>query len=148
MLAVVVVAVAAFMAFSTVVGLTTFYGGFVFVFYYTGVCQAAPGTFLPAVVGAFVGLALAFGLVALPAALGGAGRAVALILLLVAIYALIMGWATVAINNAAMLFLTVASIPALNQTATIVQMALSAGLAMVLIGVVLGAARVRGPKAA
>ncbi|OZA20243.1 MAG: hypothetical protein B7X90_06670 [Novosphingobium sp. 17-62-19] len=89
-------------------------------------------------------MALAYALVALPAAFGGAGMAVALILLLAAVYALIMGWAAVAINHAAMLFLTVAAIPALHQTATIAEMALSAGLAMVLIGVVLGAVRMRG----
>ncbi len=52
-LALVVVGVVAFIAISTAVGLATFFGGFLFVFYYTGVCHAAPDKFVPAALGAF-----------------------------------------------------------------------------------------------
>jgi hypothetical protein len=60
--------------------------------------------------------------------------ALALGLVLAAIYALIMGWVPLLVNNATMLFLTIGTIPALQQMATIAEMALSVLLAAVLIG--------------
>lgn len=142
-LVVVVLGVAAFIAISGVLGLPSVYGGFLFVFTFTGLFHAAPDKFLPASLGAFVGIGLAFALTALPPAFGTVGMIAALGLVLGAVYALIMGWAQVAINNAAMLFLTVGAIPALHQRETLIEMALSTGLAVVLIGAVLVVVRMR-----
>ncbi len=142
-LAIVIVAVAAFIAISAALGLTAVFGGFLFAFYFTGLCHAAPDKFLPASVGAFVGMGIAFALMALPAGFGVPGMIAALIVVLGAVYALIMGWVPVAINNATMLYLTVGTIPALQERGTLAEMALSCALAVVLIGVGLGVARVR-----
>lgn len=142
-LGVVVVAVAAFIGISTALGLPSVYGGFLFVFYFTGLCHAAPDKFASAVAGAFCGLAMAYLLTQLPVTLGTMGMAIALGIVLAAIYALIMGWAPLLVNNAAMLFLTVGTIPALHQTATIAEMALSALLAVGLIGAALLVKKVR-----
>ncbi|HQS69648.1 MAG: hypothetical protein B7Y36_11315 [Novosphingobium sp. 28-62-57] len=146
-LAIVIVAVAAFIAVSAALGLAAVFGGFLFAFYFTGLCHAAPDKFLPASVGAFVGMGIAFALMALPASFGTAGMIAALIVVLGAVYALIMGWAPMAINHATMLFLTVGTIPALQQRGTLAEMALSAGLAVGLIGAALAVARVRASKA-
>jgi hypothetical protein len=133
-LGIVVVAVAAFIGISSALSLPSVYGGFLFVFYFTGLCHAAPDKFAPAVAGAFAGLATAFLLMYLPVAMGNLGMALALGLVLAAIYALIMGWVPLLVNNATMLFLTIGTIPALQQMATIAEMALSVLLAAVLIG--------------
>lgn len=142
-LVVVILGVAAFIAISGVLGLPSVYGGFLFVFTFTGLFHAAPDKLLPASLGAFVGIGLAFALAALPPAFGTGGIIAALLLVVGAVYALIMGWAPVAINNAAMLFLTVGAIPALHQRETLMEMALSTGLAVVLAGAVLALAQLR-----
>ena len=145
-LGIVIIAVAAFIGISTALGLPSVYGGFLFVFYFTGLCHAAPDKFVPAVVGAFGGLAIAYLLTQLPVTMGTAGMALALGVVLAAIYALIMGWAQVLVNNATMLFLTIGTIPTLHQTATLGEMALSLLLAVVLIGAGLLFARLRDRK--
>jgi len=137
MLGIVVVAVATFIGISTMLGLPSVYGGFLFVFYFTGLCHAASDKFVPAVAGAFCGLAIAYLLTQLPVTLGTAGMVLALGVLIAAIYALIMGWVPLLVNNATMLFLTVGTIPALHKTATIAEMAVSALLAVALIGLAL-----------
>lgn len=142
-LGVVVVAVAAFIGISAALGLPSVYGGFLFVFYFTGLCHAAPDKFAPAVAGAFCGLAMAYLLTELPVSMGTVGTAIALGVILAAIYALIMGWVPLLVNHAAMLFLTIGTIPALHQTATIAEMALSALLAVALIGAALLVQRMR-----
>jgi len=134
-LAVVVVAVAGFIGISTALGLASAYGGFLFVFYFTSLCHAAPEKFMPAVVGAFCGLTMAALLTQLPETMGSAGMAIALSFILAAIYAMIMGWVPILVNNATMLFLTVGTIPALHATATIAEMALSVLLAAAILGV-------------
>ncbi|MEO0030263.1 MAG: hypothetical protein RIS94_21 [Pseudomonadota bacterium] len=143
MLAIVVVAVAAFIGISHALGLPSVYGGFLFVFYFTGLCHAAPDKFVPSVAGAFFGLSLAWMLSQLPVLMGMAGMGIALGVVLAAVYALIMGWVPLLVNHAAMLFLTVGTIPALHETATLAEMALSVLLAVVLLGAALLAARLR-----
>ncbi len=104
--------------------LSALYAGFLFALYWTGVHHAAADQFLPSLVGSLGGLALAYGLEALPAALGETtGMAIALILVLLAIYAIIMRWVPILINYAFMLFLTVGSIPALHDGASLGAMA-------------------------
>lgn len=143
LLGIVIVAVAAFIGISAALGLPSVYGGFLFVFYFTGLCHAAPDKFAPAVAGAFCGLAMAYLLTQLPVTMGTAGTAIAVGVVLAAIYALTMGWAPLLVNHAAMLFLTIGTIPALHQTATIAEMGLSALLAVALIGAALLVIRLR-----
>ncbi len=143
MLGIVILAVAAFIGISTALGLVSVYGGFLFVFYFAGLCHAAPDAFIPAAVGAFCGLGIAALLTVLPATMGIAGMAVALGVVLVAVYALLLGRAGLLVNNATMLFLTVGTIPALNTTAMLAEMALSLLLAVVLLGAALLVGRMR-----
>lgn len=120
----VIVAVAALVGIGVALDLSALYGGFLFVLYWAGLNHAAPDKFLPSLVGSLGGLVLAYALKTLPITLGsGIGMAVALALVLLAIYAIIMGWVPVLVNNAFMLFLTVGTIPALQEGVTLSQMA-------------------------
>lgn len=65
----------------------------------------------------FLGLSLAYAMHTLPPLLGGAGWAIAIGALLMVIYCQVMGWLPIAINMATMLFLTVGTIPAVQQHA-------------------------------
>ena len=141
----VIVAVAALVGIGIALELSALYGGFLFALYWTGLCHADFKQFVPALVGALGGLGLAYGLSALPVALGGTvGMALALALVLLAIYAIIMGWVPVLVNNAFMLFLTVGSIPALHEQTTLGAMA----WAVVVAAVYLGALVMLGKKLA
>lgn len=150
-LAGIVVAVALLIAIGAALGLSALYGGFLFVFYWSGLCHADPRKFWPALVGALAGIGTIWLLTALPAALGGtAGFAVWIGLLLAAIYARIMGWLPLLVNDAMMLFLTVGGIPAVRDSATLLQMAVAAVVAaayaglLVLVGRRLAATRAPG----
>lgn len=145
-LGIVIIAVAAFIGISNAIGLPSFFGGFLFVFYFTGLCHAAPDKFAPSVAGAFFGLGMAWTLSQLPVTMGMPGMVVALGVVVFAIYSLIMGWLPLIVNNAAMLFLTVGTIPALHQAATLGEMARSVLLAVALLGGVLLATRLRARK--
>ena len=140
----VVIAVAGLIGIAMALKLTALYAGFLFVLYWSGLCHAKLEEFAPALIGSLGGLAMAYGLHELPLALGeNAGLGLALGLILLAIYALIMGWAPLLVNHAAMLFLAIGTIPALHQTATIAEMGLSALLAVALIGAALLVIRLR-----
>lgn len=120
----IIVGTAALLGLFHVTGVTAPYAGFLFLLYWAGLNHAAPELYLPSLIGGLVGIALAWGLTVLPLALGtGPGFAVALGLLLLAIYMLVMGWLPIAINNSTMLFLTVASAAPLHNVATLAQMA-------------------------
>ena len=132
----VIVAVAALVAIGIALHLNALYAGFLFVLYWTGLCHAKVDDFAPALIGSLGGIAMAYGLHALPAALGEvAGMVLALGLVLLAVYALIMRWATILVNNAFMLFLTVGSIPMLMDTATLGDMALAVVVSAAYVGV-------------
>jgi hypothetical protein len=133
-LGVVIVAVAAFIGLSHVVGLSTVFGGFLFILYFLGLCHSAPDKFLPAAVGAAGGLAITWMLVLFPAMLGGVGLVIPMLAIVAATYSLIMGWAPILVNNATMLFLTVGTIPALQNHAALTEMTLSTLLAITLVG--------------
>lgn len=132
----VIVAVAALIGIGMALELSALYGGFLFVLYWTGFCHAEMDKFLPAVIGSLGGLVLAYALKALPLVLAGsAGMVVALLLVLLAIYAIIMGWVPMLVNNAFMLFLTVGTIPALHQDVTLSQMARAIVVAAIYVAV-------------
>lgn len=138
----VIVAVAALVAIGMALELSALYGGFLFVLYWTGFCHADVSKFVPAVVGSLGGLLLAYALKAVPLMLGGpVGMALALALVLLAIYAIIMGWVPVLVNNAFMLFLTVGTIPALQQDVTLSQMARAVVVAAIYVGVLVFAGK-------
>lgn len=113
----IIVLVALFIGLTHVAGVAEFWTGFLFILYWAGFEHVQREKLPHAVVGSLLGLSLAYALHALPPLLGGAGWAIALGALLVAIYCQVMGWLPIAINMATMLFLTVGTIPAVQQHA-------------------------------
>jgi hypothetical protein len=109
------VVVAIFIALNHVLGITDIWVGFLFLSYWGGVEQLKLERLPQCILGSLVGLLAAYGLQALPELMGpGVGLALALGAIVVLIYCLIMGWWPIAVNICAMLFLTVATIPAIR----------------------------------
>lgn len=148
-LLVVVVGIAAYIGFAYSLGLTILYGGFFFAFYWTGLKGAALAEFWPSVIGAMGGIGLAWLLHILPAQYGAAGSAVAIGLVLLSVYLLIMGWLGLFINQAFMLFLTVATIPKIQTPDEMMRMIWALLAAAALLGsTVLTVQRIQARKAA
>lgn len=114
----VVLAIAAvvviFLLLSNALGIAEFWAGFLFLFFWAGIEQMRFERLNPSVVGATVGLLAAFALNQLPQLLGTGGMALALAGIVLLVYCQVMGWLTLAVNNATMLFLTVATVPHLQ----------------------------------
>ncbi|MBC2650228.1 hypothetical protein H7F50_00360 [Novosphingobium flavum] len=149
MLGGVIVAVAGLVAIGMILKLTALYGGFLFVLYWTGLGRAAPDQFWPALLGAQGGIALAWSFTGLPALLGPVpGMAVALALVLLAVYLLLLHRARWVVNHAMMLFLTVGAIPALMDGATLSQMSRAVVVTAAYVGaLVLAGRRLAGRRA-
>ncbi len=111
----VVLAVAAvvvlFVTLNNALGIQEFWAGFLFLFYWAAIEHARFDKLAAAATGALVGLGASFALHALPAFMGGAGLTLALSLVVVLVYCQVMGWASLLVNNATMLFLTVGTVP-------------------------------------
>lgn len=108
----VIVVIGIYIAITAALGLTDFWAGFLFLLYWSMVEGAKPERLVPSIVGAFVGMGTAAMMVLLPPLLGeGTGMAVFGVTVLVLVYAVIMGWAPVAVNASTMLFLTVGTVP-------------------------------------
>jgi hypothetical protein len=114
----VIVAVAALIGIGMALGLSALYGGSLFVLYWIGLHQARPAAFVPALAGALGGLAVSWVLI-----LPGGGMALGLGLVVLAVYAKIMGYLPILVNNALMLFLVLGTIPVLAHAATLAQIA-------------------------
>ncbi|MCK0530683.1 hypothetical protein [Sphingobium agri] len=96
------------LAIGQMIGVSEFlFAGFLFVLYWTGIKGMAPKEFAPALAGSLGGLGLAYLVHALPAHLGIVGGVLAGAALALSIYLLIRGQASVMINYAFMLLLTV-----------------------------------------
>lgn len=114
-LAAVSVVVAIFIALNHALGITDTWVSFLFLTYWAMVEQLKLERLPKCILGALVGLLAAYGLQALPHLMGpGGGFALAIGAILVLVYCLIMGWWPIAVNTCAMLFLTVATIPAIQ----------------------------------
>ncbi len=111
----VVAVVGGFIGLNAVLGIQEFWGGFLFLLWWSSVEQMKFDRLPACIIGAFVGLLLAFLLHTLPVWLGpSVGSLVFLGLILVSVYCLIMSWLSIAINMMAMLFLTVGTVPAVQ----------------------------------
>jgi hypothetical protein len=109
------VVVAIFLALNHLLGITDIWVGFLFLSYWGGVEQLKLERLPQCSLGSLVGLLAAYGLQALPELMGpGVGLTLALGAIVVLIYCLIMGWLPIAVNICAMVFLTVATIPAIR----------------------------------
>jgi len=137
----VVIGVAAYIAAGSALGIEPLYAGFAFSLYFGGIKHSDPQEFPAALMGSLGGLLTAALLHILPEHFGSAGMAVALLVILAAIYALLMGWVPVLVNYGYMLMLTIATIPAVKEEAAFVGMACSILLAAALMGALLLAGR-------
>jgi len=147
-LGVVVLGVAIYIGLAVALGMTTFYGGFLFILYWMTFKHADLAEFWPALLGAATGLGIAWMLHNLPILMGPPGMGIALAVVLLAIYCLVVGWIPVIINASTMLFLTVGTIPALQTEVEFQGFLMSLFYGAALAGGVLYlVARLRRPRA-
>lgn len=126
----VIIVVAGFIGLNAVLGIHEFWGGFLFLLYWAGLEHTSFNKLPACIVGALVGLGMGYLLSALPVWLGQTEGGLAFLgLVLVLVYFQIMGWLPVAVNMVAMLFLTVTTVPSVQQ---------GTDFAAVLAGLVLG----------
>ena len=130
----VIVVVAGFIALLNLLGNHEAWAGFLFLLHWTMADGAKPEALPRSIAGSLVGLGAASLLVVLPPLLGASGSLLALAVILALIYAQIRAQATVAVNMATMLFLTVGTIPHLQANAQLVQILLSLLLGVAYFG--------------
>lgn len=132
----VVAAVAGYLMIAAAAGIEGMWAGFLWLLCWAAIEHMEKSKFGACLIGSFCGLLMAWLLHAGPAAAGAAGLVPALLLVLAAIYCQIMGWLPVAINIATMLFLTVGTIPAVQQRADFADMAMAILLAALWFGAI------------
>ena len=113
----IIVLVVAFLALSHAAGVTEVWAGFLFVLYWAAIEHVQMEKLVPSIVGSVAGLGIAYAMHAVPPLMGGAGWAIVLGVVVVAVYCQVMGWAPTLVNVAMMLFLTVGVVPAVQQHA-------------------------------
>jgi amino acid transporter len=109
------VATAIFITLNYALNIRSIWAPFLFLTYWGSVEQLNFRKLPACIVGAVVGLAVSYGLQALPAMMGPAGMAVVLLIIVAMVYFVIMGWLTIAVNPMSLLFLTVATIPVVQE---------------------------------
>ena len=139
-LLILIVAGVSFIYVNSLLHLTDFWAGFLFLTYWMAAEQVQPGAFVSSAVGAVVGLLVALGLQMLPHLYGNVGEAVAVVIMLVAIYFQIVGWVKVAFNFSTMIFLTAGAAVPIQAHTDVINALKSLGLGIVFFGaVVMGA---------
>jgi hypothetical protein len=137
MLAAIVGAVAAFIGITTLAGITETWAGLLLVFYW-GTFEDLKLERLPmSGLGALLGTCAAALTVLLPPKLGTTiGTVIPLGLILLLLYAFIMGWFLLAVNRATMLFVTVASFPHITKNASIAGSLISVAAGITFFGAI------------
>lgn len=110
----IIVLVAVFVGLNYSIGVVDFWPGFLFVLYWSGVEHLKMEKLPHCIVGASLGLLVACALQTLPHTLGPMAVAIPLSAIILMVYCQVMGWLPVLVNTATMLFLTVATMPALQ----------------------------------
>jgi hypothetical protein len=98
---------------SKLLGITSFFASFLFLWYWAAVEHADYGQWVQSLIGGLVGLLLAWQTAYLGAHFGVNGMIAGTLILIVAIYVQVMNWVPIAVNRSTMLFLTVLAAPAL-----------------------------------
>lgn len=111
----VVIMTTVFLALSYALNIHDTWVPFLFLTYWGAIEQMSFKKLPACIVGAFVGLAVSYGLQSLPGMIGTAGFAAVLGVILLMVYCLLLGWARIAVNPMSLLFLTVATIPGIQQ---------------------------------
>lgn len=110
----VIVAVVGWIALgSKLLGVSSFFASFLFLWMWAGVEKADFKRWLPTLIGALVGVGLAWGPRILTEHLGTNGTILSVVLIVLALYVQIMNWVPIAFNASTMLYLTVFGAPAL-----------------------------------
>ena len=102
-----------YMVLGAQVGITSYFAGLTFFWYWAAVEGLDFKQIPQSLIGALIGLILAWQAAWLPTQLGTAGSVIGLILIVAAIYVQLMNWVPLAINRSTMLFLTFMGAPAL-----------------------------------
>ncbi|MBN9532788.1 MAG: hypothetical protein J0I26_10145 [Alphaproteobacteria bacterium] len=118
-----------------VFGITSFFASFLLLWYWASVEKAEISRLPASVIGALVGLALAWQLQFLSGQFGLNGLIAGLIVVAAAVFVQIMNWIPIAVNASAMLFLTALSAPALMTTMNFVEVAEAVGFGAIFFGV-------------
>jgi hypothetical protein len=101
------------MLLGSMIGITSYFAGLTFFWYWAAVEQLDFKQIPQSLIGALVGLLLAWQAAYLPVHYGTAGTVIGLTLIIAAIYVQLMNWVPIAINRSTMLFLTFMGAPAL-----------------------------------
>ncbi|AGH48802.1 hypothetical protein G432_05375 [Sphingomonas sp. MM-1] len=118
----VIVVLAGYIAAVAALHLSEAWAGFLFLLYWSMVEQARVDRLAKSIIGAFVGAGTAAMMALLPPLMGaGPGMALFLAVVLLLVYAIIMGWAPIAVNMATMIFLTVGTVPHVQANADFLQ---------------------------
>ena len=117
-----------------------FYAGFLFLACWTLIDQGKMARLPHAVCGSAVGLALGYGMHVLMTTMGAAGGNVFGIIVLVVVYCQIIGWLPLFINATTMMFLSVVTIPHIQEHGDFTNMAIALGIGVVYFGLILGIA--------
>lgn len=119
---------------SLALNITSFFASLLFLWFWAGVEEANFDRWLPTLVGAFTGLLLALQIKYLPEELGTTGLIVSLLIVTLAVYVHIMDWIPVALNKAAMLFLTVFAAPPILDNIDPIELATAIGVGALFFG--------------
>jgi hypothetical protein len=103
-------------------GIGAVYMGFLFLLYWMGMMHQSMPAFAPALTGSLGGIGMAWILLWLPVIAGPAAVYGGFALLAATLFCVIRGQATLLVNNAMMLYLTVGAIPALEVGANVADM--------------------------
>lgn len=136
LLLIVVGAIVAWTMLGQVIGVTSFFASFLFLWYWGAVEHADMKQWPQSLAGALVGLGLAWACVALPKIFQTPGVIALIILLVVAIYVQLMNWLPMAVNRSCMLFLTVLGAPALLEKLDVFETALAIGIGAIFFAAV------------
>ncbi|MDE2464502.1 MAG: hypothetical protein KGO02_12410, partial [Alphaproteobacteria bacterium] len=140
-LIILIVAGVSFIYVNSLLGLTDFWAGFLFLTYWMAAEQVQPGSFTSSAVGAVIGLLVALGLQVLPHLYGNAGEAAAVVIMLAAIYMQIVGWGKLAFNFSTMIFLTAGAAVPMQLHTDVVNALKSLVLGIVFFGAVVMSAQ-------
>jgi len=138
-----VVVVGSFVVLAQVLAIGDTWVGFLFALYWAGLERGNLKKLPHCVVGAAVGLTVAYFMHALPQVMGTIAWAPCLAVVLVLVYCQIMGWFAIPINMATMLFLTIATIPMISAATQYPKLMISLAFgALYFLGVILIAKQV------
>lgn len=128
----IVVAIAVFviiyLALAHFLGVSEFWVGFLWLFYWAGIEGMNFSRLIDSVLGAVIGISAGLALHTLPGLLDEmtgvehAGMVTALVLVVFLVYASVMGWLKLWVNNATMLFLTVVTISHIQASGSFLHM--------------------------